>query len=117
MEKIKSQFDYDGILSKGKETAVSSAALAELLWFCSVRMLQKDIEKARESGQLILLVTTGGYYLPADDKEAEEFIATLKRRALMTLRAIKHARHYLNETKGQMSLETEREENDGKREP
>ncbi len=108
MEKIKSQFDYESILSKGKENAVSTAALAELLGFRSVRILQKDIEKARESGQLILSATTGGYYLPADDREVEEFIATLKSRALMTLRAIKHARRYLDETKGQMTLETER---------
>lgn len=108
MENIKSQFDYENILPRGKDNAVSAAALAERLGFRSVRMLQKDIEKARESGQLILSATTGGYYLPADDEEVKEFIATLKSRALMTLRTIKHARRYLNETKGQISIETER---------
>ena len=109
MDNIKSQFDYEKVLPRGKGNAVSAAALAELLGFRSVRALQKDIEKARESGQLILSASTGGYYLPADDAEIKEFIATLKSRALMTLRAIKHARQYLNETKGQMSLETEKE--------
>lgn len=46
MENIKAQFDYENILPKGKENAVSAAALAEKLGFHSVRMLQKDLEKA-----------------------------------------------------------------------
>lgn len=110
MDNIKSQFDYEKILLRGKDNAVSAAALAERLGFRNVRMLQKDIERARESGKLILSATTGDYYLPANDAEIEKFIATMKSRALMTLRAIKCARRYLNETKGQMkmNLETER---------
>jgi len=107
VENIKSQFDYENILPRGKTNAVPATVLAERMGFHSVRMLQKDIEKVRESGQLIMSAATGGYYLPADDGEVEEFIATLRSRALMTLRTIKHARRYLNETKGQMTLETE----------
>lgn len=110
MDNIKSQIEYEKVLPRGKDNAVSAAALAERLGFRTVRMLQKDIEKARGSGQIILSATTGGYYLPANDAEIEKFIATMRSRALMTLRAIKYVRRYLNETKGQMkmNLETER---------
>ena len=108
MDNIKSQIEYEKVLPRGKDNAVSAAALAERLGFRTVRMLQKDIERARGSGEIILSATTGGYYLPANDAEVEKFIATMKSRALMTLRAIKYARRYLNETKGQISFETER---------
>lgn len=96
--------DYNTILPKGKKNAISAKELAEKLGFPSVRVLQKNIEKARAEGVLILSSTTGGYYLPENDAEIEEFVATLRSRAIGIFKAIKAARQYMNETKGQMSF-------------
>lgn len=97
--------DYRTVLPKGKEQAISGTDLAMQLGFSSVRALQKDIEAAREIGIIILSSSTGGYYLPGSNEEIEEFIRTLKARALNTLKTLKHARRYLNETQGQISLD------------
>lgn len=97
--------DYTKILCKGKENAISSQKLAVIMGFDNVRSLQADIAKSRNSGQIILSSTAGGYYLPATDEEIEEFIAVLRARAANTFKALKSAREYLNKTKGQMSFD------------
>lgn len=97
--------DYTKILRKGKENSISARELAVIMGFDSIRSLQADIAKSREAGQIILSSTSGGYYLPANDEEIEEFIAVLRARAINTLRVLKSARERLNETKGQISLD------------
>lgn len=42
--------DYNTILPRGKKNAISAKELAEKLGFPSVRVLQKNIEKARAEG-------------------------------------------------------------------
>ena len=97
--------DYTKILGIGKENSISSRKLAVIMGFDSIRTLQADIAKSRDAGQVILSSSAGGYYLPANDEEIEEFIAVLRARAINTLRAIKSAKGLLNETKGQISLD------------
>lgn len=64
--------NYELILPKGKENAISSHELAEKLGFECVRQLQTDVSRSREAGQIILSATTGGYYLPRNDEEIKE---------------------------------------------
>lgn len=101
--------DYTKILPKGKENALPSKELAFLMGFDNTRSLQADIARSRDEGQVILSSTTGGYYLPANVSEIEEFIAVLRARAVNTIRALRSAKQALEETKekqtGQMEFE------------
>ena len=85
------------ILKTGKENALSPEYLAARLNLGTVRALQKQVEKERREGAVILSSTTppGGYYLPGSRYEVVEFIRTLKNRADGTMEALKSARHYL----------------------
>ena len=96
--------DYTTILPTGKENAISTNELAVIMGFSDSRSLQTDIAKSRNAGQIILSSTQGGYYLPKDDVEVQEFVAVLRARAINTFRALKSAREYLQKDKGQMSF-------------
>ena len=97
--------DYTKILPIGKANAVTTNDLTVLMGFSDSRALQADISRARNAGQVILSSTAGGYYLPCNDSEVEEFIAVLRARAINTFRALKSAREYLKEYKAQMSFD------------
>lgn len=101
--------DYTKILPIGKKNAISSKDLAILLGFDSIRSLQADIAKSRDAGQVILSSSTGGYYLPANDEEIEEFIAVLRARAINTFKALRSAKMALKVSKeiemGQIKME------------
>lgn len=96
--------DYTTILPTGKENAISTNELAVIMGFSDSRSLQADIAKSRNAGQIILSSTQGGYYLPKDDAEVQEFVAVLRARAINTFRALKSAREYLQKDRGQMSF-------------
>lgn len=97
--------DYTMILPTGKENAISTNELAVIMGFSDSRSLQADIAKSRNAGQIILSSTQGGYYLPKDDDEVQEFVAVLRARAINTFKALKSARKYLKEDKAQMSFD------------
>lgn len=97
--------DYTKILPIGKANAISSNDLSLIMGFDNARALQTDIAKSRNAGQVILSSTQGGYYLPADDNETEEFIKVLQARAVNTFRALKSARASLKENKAQMNID------------
>lgn len=97
--------NYEKILPTGKENAISTNDLTVLMGFSDSRTLQSDIARSRNAGQVILSSTSGGYYLPCNDSEVEEFIAVLRARAINTFRALKSAREYLKEDKAQMSFD------------
>lgn len=96
--------DYTKLLPKGKENAISAADLTTLLGFNDTRALQADIAKSRDAGQIILSSTNGGYFLPANDAEIEEFVAVLRARAIGIFRALSSAKEYLQKDKEQMEL-------------
>ena len=101
--------DYTKILPTGKKNAISSKDLAILMGFDNTRSLQADIAKSRDAGQVILSSSTGGYYLPANDEEIEEFIAVLRARAINTFKALRSAKMALEASKdmqmGQMQID------------
>lgn len=101
----------ESFLLHGEGNALPSSQLVRLTGFKSVRELQTEIAREREAGALILSTCRGGggYFLPADGdagkREIAAFVATLRARALNTLRALKTAREALESVEGQVMLD------------
>lgn len=99
---VKKQGRISKMLPVGRENAISSATLAEIMGCKSVRELQKKIERERLAGAVILSDTHGGgYYLSNDPAELRRFVRTLNARARNTLRAAESAQEALNAIEGQ----------------
>ena len=94
-------------LPRGRENAIPAKQLAALMGFASVRMLQKEIERERASGAIILSKNEdgGGYFKPAYPREIERFIHTLSSRARHTFAALESARDELSRLTGQCEFE------------
>ena len=89
-------------LQYGRENAIKSATLANLLGYKTIRELQKQVEAERAAGYVILCDSHGaGYYLSDDPVELRRFINTLNARATNTIRASESARRALNDITGQ----------------
>ena len=93
-------------LSTGKQNAIPSKALADMLGFDTVRELQKAIEWERQAGAVILSTCTlgGGYFLPANEQEIREFIRTLSNRAKNTRRSTESTLAALDGMTGQIRM-------------
>ena len=95
-------FDY---LHYGKENAIPTKDLAKALGFQSVRDLQKQIERERAAGAVILSDPCGGgYYLSNDPAELRRFTRTLNARAKNTMCAAESALRALEAATGQESI-------------
>ena len=93
-------------LRYGKAAAIASKPLAEALGFRSVRDLQKQIEKERAAGAVILSDPCGGgYYLSDAPAALLRFTRTLEARARNTIKAAKSAHRALDAATGQESME------------
>ena len=93
-------------LQYGRENAIPSKTLAEVLGFRSVRELQKAVELERAAGAVILSDPCGGgYYLSDDPSELQRFTRTLYARAKNTLKAAESAQRALDAATGQVSME------------
>ena len=94
------------LLLEGAENAIAAKELAKMAGLPNVRQLQEEIARERDAGAVILSTCRngGGYYLPAEGdtgrREIEEYIRTLKSRALNTLRAIRSAQAALRDLDG-----------------
>ena len=94
------------VLRYGKENAISSNDLVELLGFGEKRNLQKQIERERAAGAVILSDSQGGgYYLSNDPNELKCFIRTLNARAKNTMKAAQSAEMALDAATGQSRME------------
>lgn len=92
-------------LRYGRENAIPSKILAKALGFQSVRDLQKQIERERAAGAVILSDPCGGgYYLSNDPDELRRFTRTLNARAKNTLKAAESAQRALNDLTGQETM-------------
>lgn len=95
---------YDA-LPYGRENAIPSKMLAQILGFRSVRDLQKAVERERAAGAVILSDTHGGgYYLSDDQDELRRFTRTLYARAQNTMKAAESAQRTLDAATGQMRM-------------
>lgn len=89
-------------LRYGRENAIPSKLLAEALGFQTVRDLQKQIERERACGAVILSdCHGGGYYLSDDPEELLRFTRTLNARARNTIKAAQSAQRALDAATGQ----------------
>jgi len=92
-------------LRYGRENAIPSKILAKALGFQSVRDLQKQIERERAAGAVILCDSHGaGYYLSDDPAELRRFTRTLNARARNTLKAAESAQRALDDITGQETM-------------
>ena len=87
------------VLKVGERNALSPDYLRTTLGFTSNRAVQKQIEKERGQGKVILSSTQppGGYFLPETKQEIRQFIKTLENRGSKTLDALDGARKLLEE--------------------
>ena len=87
------------VLKVGERNALSPDYLRTTLGFTSNRAVQKQIEKERGQGKVILSRTQppGGYFLPETKQEIRQFIKTLENRGSKTLDALDGARKLLEE--------------------
>lgn len=93
-------------LHYGKENAIPSKTLAKALGFQSVRDLQKQIERERAAGAVILSDSCGGgYYLSNDPEELLRFTRTLNARARNTIKAAQSAQKALDAVTGQERID------------
>lgn len=85
------------VLRRGQRNSLSAEYLVKRLELGTVRALQKQIEKERKEGAVIISASTppGGYYLPENAREVEQFIRTLENRAESIMDALESARAYL----------------------
>ena len=96
---------YD-FLQYGKANAIPSKILAKQLGFQSVRDLQKQVERERATGAVILCDSHGaGYYLSNDPAELRRFTRTLNARARNTMKAAESAQRALDAATGQERME------------
>ena len=92
-------------LHYGKENAIPSKTLAKALGLQTVRDLQKQIERERAAGAVILSDPCGGgYYLSNDPHELRRFTRTLNARAKNTMRAAESAQRALDDLVGQKTI-------------
>ena len=101
----KADFQIAGLLPFGKENAVTTQELMRLTGCGSARELQQRIAYERERGAVICSGSGKGYWRPKDRQEIEQFIKTMKARALNTLKAVRSARRALRVPEGQQTLE------------
>lgn len=93
-------------LRYGRDNAIPSKDLANALGFQTVRDLQKQIERERAAGAVILSdCHGGGYYLSNDPEELLRFTRTLNARARNTIKAAQSAQRALDAAAGQESIE------------
>lgn len=106
-----SDFVIASLLPVGKENAISTKELVRIAGCSSSRELQQRIAEERRAGAIICSSTTGGYFIPANREEMQEFYMVLKNRAKNTLRVLKSVRRALKVPEGQQSIEMEGEGN------
>lgn len=81
----------------GRENAIPSEQLRKQAGFSSVRSMQRDIHRLRETGKLICSSTEPpmGHYIAANPQEAARFIRSMESRRREIGRAIRAAKRYV----------------------
>ena len=108
MNTARTQGHVESFLPYGERNAIPTKQLVQMVGYRDARSLQAEIERERADGALILskAVDGGGYFLPENRAEIARYEATLRRRALSTLRTLKTARAALQMIDGQMTMES-----------
>lgn len=110
----------EALLPQGEAHAIPTAELVTLCGYRSARELQKEIERERMAGALILSKggSGGGYFLPDDGeagrREIAAFVRTVNARAVNSLRTLKAARRALDNVLREVDGQTRFDLTDGK---
>ena len=94
----------ESLLPIGEENAISKERLIELTGCGSVRELRRRIAVERKNGAIICSGTKGGYWIPKNREEIEQFCKIMDKRAVQIFDATKSAKHYLKKVQGQQEL-------------
>lgn len=86
------------LLREGKENRKSFRELQQQTGIKDERRLRRVIEIERRQGALILSCASGGYYLPANREEVEQYDRMMRKEAKAILYTLKHCRNYLKTT-------------------
>ena len=81
-------------LSVGEENALTAKTLSKYLGL-SERDITIQINALRKKGELICSNTQSGFWLPADDRDIEQFVRQMQGRIKDMQRAMKPAIEYL----------------------
>ncbi len=93
------------LIPTGRENAVSIKTLMHSTGWTE-RAIRAAVNRERVSGALILSNRQdGGYYLPQNRSEIQEFITSNEAQAFSTLRMLRAAREQLEASEGQLTLE------------
>ncbi len=98
-EKVLNLTDY---LSVGEQNAVTAKDLARLLNL-NERDITITINALRKQGTLICSNTQSGFWLPADDRDVEQFVRGMNGRIADMQRAMKPAVEYLKNGGGDIA--------------
>ena len=82
-------------LSVGEENAITCKQLSKYLGL-SERDITIQINALRKKGELICSNTQSGFWLPADDRDIEQFVRGMQGRIKDMQKAMKPAIEYLN---------------------
>ena len=90
------------LLPTGKKNKVSADDLMKMTGIQTKRELSAVVQRERFSGKLILSTKAdgGGYYLPGDAVEVEDFIETYSGEARALFAMLKTARQYIKAAGG-----------------
>ena len=82
----------------GRANAITARELTSRTGYPTVRALQQEIHRLRESGSLILSATEfpQGYYQPENDHEIVMFCRSMQSRITEIQKAVRPAWKYLN---------------------
>ena len=86
-------------LSVGEENAITCKQLSKYLGL-SERDITIQINALRKKGELICSSTQSGFWLPADDRDIEQFVRGMQGRIKDMQRAMKPAIEYLKSKNG-----------------
>ena len=86
------------LLREGKENRKSFRELQQQTGIKDVRRLRKIIELERRQGALILSCASGGYFLPANREEVEQYDRMMRKEAKSILYTLKPCREFLKAT-------------------
>lgn len=101
----KTDFLIKGLLPVGKENAITTQDLVKLSGCGSARELQQHIAYEREHGAIICSGSGRGYWKPKNRQEIQQFVKTMRNRALSTLKATRGAKKILQTMENQQERE------------
>lgn len=88
---------FGSILERGKQNAILTSQLMDVLGITSEYVFRREIQRARREGEQVILSCSRGYYLPLNDGEIAEYIDSMNNRIASIESSIASAKRELEE--------------------